>query len=187
MVKIDTGNLVLAVQSISNGRCAVLTCVLQCVFKARPRCGVVAFGIIARVTVYRAFFHSAFCLVPPSLDCHPIRAGFHLVGNAVTQSLFTLCKRRFLFFARLFVFRAVCACVFSFDRFDKLFRVQLHRYFFFALVVCKANRKVVMQTQTQRTFLGVFLYAFVRNVIAEILILAVGHSEKRAFFVLRDF
>ena len=67
-----------------------------------------------------------------------------VVGDCGAQCFFSFCKSRFRFLARSFVFRSVCAFVFSSNRFTKIFRRKFCRFLFFALIVGKAHLVIVM-------------------------------------------
>ena len=54
-VYIHAGNVIFAVKRIGNGRSAVFANVFQRFIESRPRFGIVAFGVIPRVAIDRAF------------------------------------------------------------------------------------------------------------------------------------
>ena len=145
-VNIHAGNLIFAVKRISNGRSAVFANVFQRFIESRPRFGIVAFGIIPCIAIDRAFAEFVLFGTLPRFNSNPILTRFHLVGNCCAQCFFSFGKSRFRFLARSFVFRSVCAFVFSSNRFTKIFCRKFRRFLFLALIVCKAHFVIVMQT-----------------------------------------
>ena len=183
-VKVDTTNTAFSVQSIRNRRIAFFFYKRPCFIERRPRGRVYAVRVLARITIYRTFFYFAFFPVIPSLNRHPIRSIFHLLGQTFHKACFPFLE--YVLGARLLIALVIFIALIFYQSYE-IFRLEFDFLFFFpscSVVFC-FHDKPVGKRDANRAFFFVGFQELVRDKIrVSFIISARRHTEKSGISIL---